>query len=240
MIRSHIGITPHLGPVEMAPIERIVAALVDACVPNGFTLIGLYLVCGVGYDAKNAGLLARVALLVALLEGPWIIAADWQMTPEQLQQTNWPRAVGGVICCCPHATCTMSNCSRNIDYFLISLDLAHRLESVELSAGHFRPHSPVCLCLSGTSCPQIVRTCVRPRKLPQDCLKRPTCAPAPPDWNSVSSIIQEAQTELDVSECWCRWLALAEAEALDLCDMHGLQRVAFVGRNQNPRFTCKH
>ena len=48
VIRSHIGITPHLGPVEMAPKERIVAAHVDACVPNGFTLIGLYLVCGVG------------------------------------------------------------------------------------------------------------------------------------------------------------------------------------------------
>ena len=38
---------PHLGLVEMAPKERIVAAHVDACVPNGFTLVGLYLVCEV-------------------------------------------------------------------------------------------------------------------------------------------------------------------------------------------------
>ena len=37
---------------------------------------------------------------------------------------DWPRAVGRVICCCPHATCTMSNSSRNIDNFMTSLDIA--------------------------------------------------------------------------------------------------------------------
>ena len=44
----------------------------------------------------------------------------------------------------------MSNSPRNIDYFMTSLDLAHRIESVELSHGPLRPHLPVCLQLSGT------------------------------------------------------------------------------------------
>ena len=87
----------------MTHTERIAVVRVDACVPHGFTLIGLYLFCGVEYDDQNAGLLARVALLLASLWEPWIIAADWQMTPAELQKKNWPRAVGGVICCCPHA-----------------------------------------------------------------------------------------------------------------------------------------
>ena len=40
----------------------------------------------------------------------------------------------------------------------------------------------------------------------------------------------------DVSACWSSWLALAEGEALDLCDVHGQQRAAFVGRSQELRF----
>ena len=139
-----------------------------------------------------------------------------------------------------HATCTMSNSSRYIDYFMTSLDLAHRIESVELSHGPLRPHLPVCLQLSGTSRPQLVRTRVWPRKLPQDGLKRPTCAPAPPDWTSVRMRIHEARADKDVSACWSRWLALAEGETLDLCDVHDQQRAAFVGRGQELRFERKH
>ena len=51
----------------MLHTERIAVVHVDACVPHGFTLIGLYLFCGVGCDDKNAGLLAQVALLQASL-----------------------------------------------------------------------------------------------------------------------------------------------------------------------------
>ena len=168
VIRSHIGVTPHRGIVKMTHTERIAVVHVDACVPHGFTLIGLHLFCGEVYDDQNAGLLARVALLLASLRVPWIIVVDWQMTPAELQKTNWPRAVGGVICCCSHATCTLSNSSRIIDYFMTSLDLAHSIESVELSHVPLKPHLSVCLQLSGTSRPQLVRTCVRPRKLHQD------------------------------------------------------------------------
>ena len=107
---------------------------------------------------------------------------------------------------------------------MTSLDLAHRIESVELSHGPLRPHLPHCLQLSGTSRPQLVRTCVRPRKLPQDGLKRPTCALAPPDWTSVRMRIHEARADNDVSACRSRWLALAESEASDLSDVHGQQR----------------
>ena len=53
----------------MTHTERIAVVHVDAYVPHGFTLIGLYLFCGVRYDDQNAGLLARVALLLASLRG---------------------------------------------------------------------------------------------------------------------------------------------------------------------------
>ena len=52
----------------------------------------------------------------------------------------------------------------------------------------------------------------------------------PPDWSSVRMRIHETRADKDVSECWSSWLALAEGEALDLCDVHDQQRAAFVGR----------
>ena len=225
MIRSHIGVTPHRGIVKMTHTERIAVVHVDACVPHGFTLIGLYLFCGVEYDDQNAGLLARVALLLASQRGPWFIAADWQMTPAELQKTNWPRAVGGVICCCPHATCTMSKRSRNVGHFMTSLDLAHRIVSVELSHGPLRPHSPVYLQLSGTSRPQIVRdlvcglaSCPRMASSGQRVLQ-PLL---------IGLLFGRAFMSRKRTVCWSRWLALAEAEALDLRHVHGQQ----VGRGQ--------
>ena len=115
--------------------------------------------------------------------------------------------------------------------------LAHRIENVELSHGPIRP---VCLQLSGPSRPQLTRTCVRPRKLPQGGLKRPTCAPAPPDWTSVRMRIHEARADNDVPACWSRWFTLTEGEALDLRDVQGQQRVASVGRGQELRFKRKH
>ena len=47
---------------------------------------------------------------------------------------------------------------------------------------------------------------------------------------------QEERAEKAVSACWSSWLALAEGEALDFCDVHGQQRAAFVGRGQELRF----
>ena len=62
--------------------------------------------------------------------------------------------------------------------------------------------------------PSLCETCLRPRKLLEDGLKRPTCAPAPPDWTPVRMRIHEARADSDVSVCWSRWRALAEGEAL--------------------------
>ena len=75
-----------------------------------------------GVRRPERGITGSSGAAASFLREPWIIAADWQMTPAELQKTNWPRAVGGVICCCPHATCAMSNCSRTIDHFMDSID----------------------------------------------------------------------------------------------------------------------
>ena len=161
----------------------------------------------------------------------------WQMTPAELQKTNWPRAVGGVICCCHHATCTVSNSSRHIDYLMTSSDLAQRTESVELLHGPLRPHLPLCLQLSGTSRPQLVRTiasCPRTASSGQRVL-----LPLPIGLLYGCAFMRRERTRM-CPRVWSSWLALAEGEARDLCDVHGQQRAAFVGRGQELRLKRKH
>ena len=118
---------------------------------------------------------------------------------------------------------------------MTSLDLAHRIESVELSHGPLRPlyvsnylepaDPSLCEPVCGlASCPRTASSGER----------------VPPDWTSVRMRIHEARADKDASACWSSWLALAEGEALDLCDVHGQQRAAFVGRGQELRFKRKH
>ena len=117
---------------------------------------------------------------------------------------------------------------------MTSLDLAHRIENVEIHMArsgltpwyvskHLEPVDPACanLCAASQVAPgwhQAANVCFYP-----------------PDWTSVRMRI-EARADNDVSACWSRWLALAEGEALDLCDVHGQQRAASVGRGQELLF----
>ena len=58
---------------------------------------------------------------------------------------------------------TDSNSSRNIDYVLLSPALAHRLESVELSRGPLRPHSPVVSTYRAPVAPSLCEPVCGPR-----------------------------------------------------------------------------
>ena len=85
VIRSHIGVTPHRGPVEVARTQTIVVVSVDACVPHGFALIGLYYFLRGGVRRPECGTACSSGAAGGFFEG----AMDhWQMTPEELQQTN--------------------------------------------------------------------------------------------------------------------------------------------------------
>ena len=53
----------------------------------------------VGPDAKlNRELRETMAFTLNSLKGPWILGADWNCTPAELQATGWLQKVGGVVC----------------------------------------------------------------------------------------------------------------------------------------------
>ena len=67
---------------------RFKIRLVGAVVKGGINLGGCYLHSSLGITAKaNMDLLQSMAAVLSTLSGPWIIGADWNCTPEQLEKT---------------------------------------------------------------------------------------------------------------------------------------------------------
>ena len=63
-----------------------------AVCPGGFCLGSPYLVSGIGVKAKrNEEFLHMIAAVLSTLNGKWILAGDFNCTPEQLADTGWLR-----------------------------------------------------------------------------------------------------------------------------------------------------
>lgn len=84
------------------------SAWIGAVMRGGVHVVAACLKDGDGLGPTNLALLTELAALVADLRGPWLIAGDWNLTPEMLAQSGWlqvvngraisPRA-GGRLCC---------------------------------------------------------------------------------------------------------------------------------------------
>ena len=102
-------------PAELA--GRFMVKHMGAICRGGFHLATGYLHCSVGVGHKsNQDLLRAAAGVLRGLNGPWVMAADWQCTPEQLAATWWLKLVGGRIIAPEIETCK----GRIIDYFVVS------------------------------------------------------------------------------------------------------------------------
>ena len=95
---------------------------------------------GAGLDGPNADMLDALAVLVRSAGKPWVIAADWQNTPDELAATGWVEAVAGAIAACGLPTCYGAGQPREFDLFVIdkSLQPLVRGVGVDLTAP-FRP-----------------------------------------------------------------------------------------------------
>ena len=135
----------------MIHTERIAVVHVDACVPHGFTLIGLYLCLRGGVRRPERGIAGSRGAAGGFLEGAMDhrrrLADDASRVAEDELAESSGRS--DLLLSSRH----LHDVQRNIDYFMISWDLVHRIESVELSRGPLRPHSQVCLQFIGTSSP---------------------------------------------------------------------------------------
>ena len=108
-----------------------------------------------------------------------MVGGDWNLAPEVLASSNWPRIMQGTIHAPPSPTCN----EKVYDYFLVSSDISHAVVGVKrLSDGGCKPHWSVRLYLHGAARAKAVRRLIKPDFVPGILPHGPTIKPpAPPE-----------------------------------------------------------
>jgi hypothetical protein len=97
---------------------------------------------------------------------PFIVAADWNMRPEQLRSTGWVNEVEGAIIALPlDETCSCGG-GPVLDYLVVSPECAEIIMSIEPDFdGAWRPHAGYRVHIRGKPCKYKVARLMLPRKL---------------------------------------------------------------------------
>ena len=112
-----------------------------------------------------------VAQIIKRLHGPWILAADFNFSPDALRRSGWLRLVDGQIHAPDEPTCN----SNVYDYFVVDRRLQQSVIGVavvnDTGAG---PHYAVRLWMRGKPRSHRIRVLRQPEKAdpspPQGCL----------------------------------------------------------------------
>lgn len=120
--RQHIGMSTSCEEEDLPKSlqGRFAVKHIGAMCKGGFRLASGYLHSSLGIKHKrNMDWLQDASVVLKTLNGPWILAADFNATPEQLTETGWLKTVGGVRIAPEGTTCK----KRTIDFFVVSQDL---------------------------------------------------------------------------------------------------------------------
>jgi hypothetical protein len=119
---AEASLLPNGGVIEEA---RCVAAHVNLGISGGIAFVSLYLCSGEGVSERNVNLIARVAEWLFRLGRPYMWAADWQNTPEQIGFLGVIQQLRGTICAPERLTRgTCAPAGRVIDFFVAHQSLS--------------------------------------------------------------------------------------------------------------------
>ena len=76
---------------------RIAACHVGAVCRGGFHILSVYLWHSEGLTARNLHLLQTLAQVISRLRGPWLLAGDFNITPQELSASGWFQLVRGLV-----------------------------------------------------------------------------------------------------------------------------------------------
>ena len=179
--RSHFGLarSPGIHAIEVDR-SRVIVRWIGAVCRGGIHLVSVYLYFGEGLSPQNVDLLQTIAGVVSELRGPWILAGDFNLTPEDVRGTGWLELLNGVI----HAPSVPTCNGRVIDFFVTSASLASAVVavSVVLDSGT-SPHSAVRLLLRASPRSVMINTLRKPFKFASVLLAG--CAPPLGDYSDI-------------------------------------------------------
>ena len=141
----------------------MVAGQATVAMRGGIRFISLYLRHSEGMSESNREILEAAAAFLASVSGPWVVAADWNITPQVLEQSRWPELVGGKIHTPDGPTCA----AKCYDYFVVEKGLSTAVAGVVriTDAGTY-PHIPTRLLIRAADCRRKIRRLVKPPYIP--------------------------------------------------------------------------
>ncbi len=192
--RPHVGLChPRAGSHIVVP-HRAVAACVQ---PPGYrltTLVSLYLEDGKGVGGDNLAHLGEVGKFLNCQDDqvPFVLAGDFQCTPDEVAATGFAASVGGELVACgtPRGTCRTSRTASEIDFFLVSKMLAVGIKEVAtVEDAGTRPHVPVVLSFA----PKLVTARALILRLPPHLGTERVYGPLPPppSWSDVAAYVND-------------------------------------------------
>jgi ribonuclease HI len=209
---------------------------IDGIVRGGVVLASVYLWHSEGLTDRNLALLYAAGDAVIAHGGPWVLAGDFNMTPEELAVADtWLRRVGGRVFAPALPTCRSSGGGRAIDFFIVDQRIAHAVESVwtDLSM-EASPHSAVILRLRSSATTELVKMlrtpCRFPTVRPIGCSQQPTS----PSADVMLAVAVEPTTEA-LRAGFAHLISLAEKELCYLFGMvadDGVPDSRFLGRGE--------
>ena len=119
---------------------RICCAHVGAICKGGVHFVSLYFWNSEGLSKRNLDLMHYAAQVISSLQGPWIVSADFNMSPSVLRSSGWLNLVKGKLFEPEGPTCGL----QKYDLFVVSMNLSSAiLGAVVVSDAGLHPHSPV-------------------------------------------------------------------------------------------------
>jgi len=226
-VRSVYGLAPGSDLDEKCDVSpagsagRLSAAWTNAILPRGLLLISAYFWTGEGLTERNLRLLERAGDVARAFGGLFLIGADFNMTPEELDAVrSWLDRMGVAIVRPEGPTC---HSGRTIDFFLVDRRLLPLVLGVHiLLDADTSPHYPVALDLKLDYDFPLITVFASPAPFPKErkvgCL-RPPLPPARERFEAAVTATRDDPSELDAL-----WKHVAELAEHDLCGMFDLVR----------------
>ena len=107
--------------------HRITHAWINGVVRGGIHVFSVYARDQIGPVGENLTVLEELKAAIRAVDGPWIIAADWNMSPETIAATGWLSMVKG------HTISTvLPTCNGSVyDYFIVAQSIRHAVKGIQ-------------------------------------------------------------------------------------------------------------
>jgi len=225
--RSHLGLGhPQGGPARTTD-GRAVAAVVEIPGLPQMLVVAAYFRVGEKVSVGNLELMKEVGQWCAVRKMPFLIGADWNMSPNEVAGTSFAESLGGAIVADTSVTgtCVSDSGASCIDFFRVSRDIAEAASSVEIAPNAVIPtHNPVQLTIKAKAADLRKYVVSTPHKILVEAVFGPR--PPLPAWDEArrlaSAAVKAAQRspsrsviKFAVTRAYLVWAQTAEMELAD-------------------------